>query len=643
MKSRTSFFKPVTLKKDLLRFAPVWALYLVGMLLVLTANSYSSDDRYANYVLPSLVKGFGVVNLCYSALVAVLLFGDLYNTKLCYSLHAMPYRRESWMLTHVLAGLLFSLVPNCVATLYLMYRLQSFWFLGLYWLLAATLQFLFCYGVAAVSAMLTGSRFAMLAVCAGFHFVAMLLYATADLLYAPMLTGVVVNVEDFSVFSPVVNCFRYDYFIFSRIQKSNYNYMDTLFRYEGLGGGWGYSAILAVVGILLLGVALWLYRKRQLETAGDFVAFPKLKGIACVIITLCVTLCFALLGKVFDMFLLWISAGLTIGFFGSLMLLERRLKVFRKKTFLGFGAMVVVVALSVLCVSLDLFGIESWTPDADRVASVTVSNQGRYGVYVDDLEVTLTDPEDIDQIIQAHADILDRLDEPVVHGHRVYLTYTMKSGRKVERYYYAPASGENYEIIRKYLYELGNVLGYSDPAEAAKKVEYMYTNDGMVQPEFYEKMLAAMLEDGIQGHILPDNKAGEYFVEYEMMRSDGAIVRRYVVFSSGAENVAAVLDSTEFRMGYGDWDTFLQQVQEVEIYGVNSSEQVPEAKWESLLTCLRKDLENGHIPEYAPNSAMISYVVPTPHSGNQVYTFYITARAEYVQAWIKDNENPAGW
>ena len=33
MKSRTSFFNPTVLKKDITRFAPLWGLYTVFMLL----------------------------------------------------------------------------------------------------------------------------------------------------------------------------------------------------------------------------------------------------------------------------------------------------------------------------------------------------------------------------------------------------------------------------------------------------------------------------------------------------------------------------------------------------------------------------------------------------------------------------------
>ena len=124
MKLKTSFFKGITLKKDILRFAPIWALYFIGMMLIIMGmGNYQSYDRYARNFMPGFVTAFGIVNLCYAAICANLLFGDLYNTKLCYSLHAMPYRRESWLLTHLLSGLLFSIVPNSIAMLYLMFQL----------------------------------------------------------------------------------------------------------------------------------------------------------------------------------------------------------------------------------------------------------------------------------------------------------------------------------------------------------------------------------------------------------------------------------------------------------------------------------------------------------------------------------------
>ena len=59
----------------------------------------------------------GLVNLLFAPLVAMLLFGDLYNSRMCNALHAMPVRRETLFLTNVVSGLLFSMIPTAVMAL----------------------------------------------------------------------------------------------------------------------------------------------------------------------------------------------------------------------------------------------------------------------------------------------------------------------------------------------------------------------------------------------------------------------------------------------------------------------------------------------------------------------------------------------
>ena len=390
--------------------------------------------------------------------------------------------------------MLFALVPNVLAAGLMILQLEAYWYLALYVLLALMLQYLFFLGVAAVSALLVGNRFAMLAMYALINFVSMLAYATVQVLYIPSITGVVANYRDFSQLSPVVHLFQMDFFSFRATQVPDpisYNGMRTFYVYEGLSTGWGYMVILGILGLVAMGIALLLYRKRHLESAGDFLAFPRLKGVMCVVLTVCVALGFSLVGSVIaDGYLIWMGFGLVIGFFGSLMLLERRIKVFRKKTLLGFGLMVAAVALSMTAVACDWLGIESWTPNASRVESVTVSNgtvsYDYYGEYYGDrLRATLTEEADIAQIIKAHQDILDHLDfrkvNPNAKTHRVTLVYTMRSGRTVTRTYSAPASGVNYEIITAYLYTKESVLGFRDVAAAAEKMDYMYLKGKLVR------------------------------------------------------------------------------------------------------------------------------------------------------------------
>ena len=639
MKSRTSFFKPIALKKDISRFAPIWVLYLVGMMLVLfEMGSGGSDyDRFARNNLPGLVVAFSIVNLCYAGVCANLLFGDLYNTKLCYSLHAMPYRRESWLLTHLISGLLFSLVPNLVAAVYLMARLESYWYLGLAWLLAVTLQYLFFYGVATVSAMLTGNRFAMLAVYAGFNFVAMLLYATVNVLYIPMLNGVIANTEDFTRFSPTVQLFTYDYFKFTRIEAAGldaYGNVRYFYRFDGLTDGWGYHAILAAVGLALMALSFWLYRKRHLESAGDFVAFPRLKGIACVIMTLCVALCFALVGEAFGSgYIIWLCVGTVVGYFGSLMLLERRIKVFRKGTLLGFAALAVAMALSVTAVAFDWFGIEGWTPKPSQVQSVTISNS-RSDRYYSAITVTVEDESEIQQIIAAHEDILTRLEDNYSAFYSVKLTYKMKSGRTVARWYYAPATGEGYNTVRRYLYNTNSVLGFSDAAAAAESMTYMYYDGGKIPEAMYETVLRALQTDCTNGFVLPDGYSGEYYVEYCFEDADGNTIHRYLNIHSGAEEIGKLLKGPELAMGYTDWKEFLTNVTDLHVY--ESDIWVEKTDYEALLTALRKDIEAGTVDPgtYLSDAPIVCYMVADANGKTEYREFYIPKEAEHVNAWL---------
>ncbi len=645
MKLKTSFFKGITLKKDILRFAPIWALYFIGMMmLIMEMGNYQDYDRYARNFMPDFITAFGIVNLCYAAICANLLFGDLYNTKLCYSLHAMPYRRESWLLTHLLSGLLFSIVPNSLAMLYLMFRLEEYWFLALYWLLATTLQFIFFFGIATVSALLTGNRFAMLLVCAGFNFVSMLLYATVNIIYIPMLVGVITELEPFSRFSPVVQIFQYDYFTFTRedvvIQTPEGPFTDNFYRFDGLADGWGYLAILAGVGLAVMALSFWLYRKRHLESAGDFIAFPKLKGIACVIMTLCVALCFGLVGNLFGGFILWLTVGMVVGFFGSLMLLERRLKVFRKRTFLGFGAMVLAVALSLLATYCDWFGIESWTPKASNVASVTVANTRYNDRYSNGLRTTVEDEYDIQQIITAHEDILTRLDDEYSSYHQVYLTYKMKSGRTVTRYYYVPTTGEGYEIVRRYLHNTANILGFTDAAITAKNITYMYCSIGQINPSMYEKLLCALQADCANGHVsVESDKYAKYFIEYSFTDSEGKDIYRQLNINQAAENVIALLKSPELAMGYTEWAEFLASIQNLHVDDEESHWEIGEADWEGLLTAVRKDLEAGTIqPEkYVSNAILVYYEMRHPNGEYDYREFRVTQNAKYTFTWLAEH------
>ena len=112
MTSATSFFNPRVLRKDLGRFAPVWALYTIALVLLgqMMTSGNLEPESYAMPVARS-ISSFSPVAMLYAGVCALVLFGDLYSGRMCNALHAMPMRREGWFATHSAAGILFGMIP----------------------------------------------------------------------------------------------------------------------------------------------------------------------------------------------------------------------------------------------------------------------------------------------------------------------------------------------------------------------------------------------------------------------------------------------------------------------------------------------------------------------------------------------------
>ena len=114
MKSKTLSSDFTVLKKDMFRYAPVWVLYGIGGLLILMALAETESGYWLAKDVAAVAVSMSVINLFYALVNAQVLFGDLYNSRMCNALHAMPMKRERWFTLHIIAGILYSLIPNLV-------------------------------------------------------------------------------------------------------------------------------------------------------------------------------------------------------------------------------------------------------------------------------------------------------------------------------------------------------------------------------------------------------------------------------------------------------------------------------------------------------------------------------------------------
>ena len=458
MQLKTSFFNKTIYRKNLTRFAPVWGIYTLCLILgILLMYSNGGTAKFFHFArnMAQLVEIMGLVNLCYALIVAQLLFGDLYTSRMCNMLHAFPMRRETWFLTNLASGLLFSLVPTLimaiVATPLLMGSLfENSCVLPWYIFLASNLQFVCFFGMAAFAAMAVGNRFTMIAGYGLLNAGAYIAYWLVDTVYTPMLYGVVTPTALSENLTPISHMVNHPYI---QVNVSLYDLREQFG--EALEGAtavftisdqWWRLWMLAGAGIVFALLGLLLYRIRDLECAGDAVAFKVLNPVFQVLCSVFVAAAgqfflYAFLGLSKQNYMILI-AGLVVGWFIAKMLLERSTRVFRLKNFYGLAALAAVFAVSLWLTHVDILGIETYLPNADKIKIVSLDSRST---------MKLTDPREIEDMLRLHADALENrpegygvyiLDEG---GNRVQIT-DFEDETEYETYYYAADISLRYEL-----------------------------------------------------------------------------------------------------------------------------------------------------------------------------------------------------
>ena len=488
MKLRISSFK-TALRKDITRFAPAWVLYLVGMLLLMLSVINSAGRNRAAATLEETLAFMGVINALYAGVCAQLLFGDLFQSRLCNALHAMPVRREDWFFSHVVAGLSFSLVPNTICAWCLMPALGENSFVAFLWLAAVTMQYLFFFGLGALSALCSGNRVAMTAVYGILNFASLLVLWFVDTIYSPMLYGVIIPTEKFFVFSPIVQlCMNLEFFRFS---------VPNSWAVTGLGEDWWYLLVIAGLGLVMLVLALLLYRRRKLEYAGDFLAVKPLEPVFSVVYTLAAVVVFSLVGELFDVPLVFTATGFLVGFFTGQMLLQRTVRIFSWKLFAKLAVFGALMLGSIGLTALDPLGIVSFVPEREEIQSVYLYD----GVATDDKVswLELTEEADIALIREVHQDRIDK--RTGSGGYYAYVTirYQLKDGSTVKRCYRGPT-----ESVRKLFSRPEHVLGADSMDALLEKWTTIRIEGKELKEADREALLNAVFTDCVLGNMAQD-------------------------------------------------------------------------------------------------------------------------------------------
>lgn len=510
MKSKTSCYDPATGRMTVRRFVPAWVLYTLGLLLYtamgLSGNGSSevpTEDRL--YFIKYYISMMGIFNFGYALVLAQLLFGDLYTPRLCYAIHALPVTRGGWFGTQIILGIVGSLLSNLLNAGVLLLFLKEFRITVLWWLAASELQFLFFFGVAVLCAICGANRFGMLILYGIVNFAYVLGAWLWMKLYACLIYGM--SIRDFNVtLSPLMRIVNGGFFTIHTTgtwmpHPRNPGQFEKEYTLDGVSlvpDFWLLFAY-AAVGVAAIWLAMRLYRKRKNECAGDLLAFPKLELPVLILCTLAVGGAGHLVAYVFNVNMRYpmLFIGMIVGYYVCLMLLKRQINVFTGKSVPPLAALCAAMLLSLALTGLDPLGIADRVPDAQEVATASMTD-----TFSDGRVPQTSDPEAIAEILEVHRQalrdyqereasrpLLTRIfgdegedirfstsasNEDVQRSSLFFIFYTMKDGSTLNRVYRIPETSPATENLRKYFSRPEEVF-----ADWAYKQQYIDENGSL--------------------------------------------------------------------------------------------------------------------------------------------------------------------
>lgn len=470
MKSKVSFFNRGIFKKNMMKYWLIGVLYtgilffiMPFQLLNLTSpyfNSYSADKLAAlktQYLAQLLEVGINpILPAVFSIFIALVLFSYLYSPRSCNMFHALPVSRRELFLTNYISGLILLMVPQI-----LIFFLSTFFSMALgissmeylvQWILLSLCIAYFFFSMACFCCMLTGNPIAAAVYYVGFN----LLFVVCKILIMQTMAMLCygMSVYDVDLLSTPSYTRIADYLspIYYLITHVSFDWTTSDSTGTILTGFTGIPVIITyfLVGIILSVLTMQMYRRRQLETAGDVISISWIKPIFRWVCALVLGLGLALLiTKIafsnMDSFPLLFASMLLFGFlafFTAEMALWKKVRVFTRGRMLEWGTFAILSSLMLISLKMDVFGITTYIPETEDVEEVYL---------LGDYTMLLTDTEDIEAVQQMHQQIIDNeesftaysksanADDTLISSY-ITISYNLKNGSIVMRGYHIPAS-----------------------------------------------------------------------------------------------------------------------------------------------------------------------------------------------------------
>lgn len=455
------------IRKDLTRFWPVWGSYLAIWLLILPIPMITSyrDTVSTSEVMHDIhrqLTGTGhetalILTALYGCLSAFAVWSYLYQSRSASLFHALPVTRETLFCSHFTAGLGFLVIPNVLIALLTYLCQMSLGYFDptqiLCWLAVVCLESLLFYALGTLAAMCTGNLPTMPVLYGLINFAVVVYESLLTEFSTQLYWGVSSQPTKLTFLSPFIQLSQDSCYVTESTPVTvngvyrvweNVRYYDPEFLLL--------LCLYALAAVALIVCSLLLYRRRATESAGDVIAFDFLKPVA--------KYCFAfgcalVLGWIFDEILfpagtdvfsiiLCCCLGGAVGYIAASMLLKKSFRVFQPRKMAGLLVLWVLIGGLFVAFDHDLFGVESHVPRAGEVTEAIIYS---------DYNLQLTQPQDIDRVLELHRVILDNADQLNTDRYNsvpydvdtcyVRINYYYEDGTTLRRSYNLPCNEED--------------------------------------------------------------------------------------------------------------------------------------------------------------------------------------------------------
>ncbi|PLS03728.1 DUF6449 domain-containing protein [Neobacillus cucumis] len=457
MPSRMSWFNREVLLQIGRGTGWVSIVYFLGLLFILPIQLLMiySDETKSYYPAPN---NLFLVNFTFQiglmviipVILAVFLFRYLHVKQAADLMHSIPLKRERIFHQYALTGMIFLILPVAVITFIILLMHNTLDFSNLfsikdifYWAGTTLVITLLLYTAAVFIAMMTGMSIVQ-----------------AVLAYTFLFFPIGMTMLLFFNLKIVLYGFPSDYFLNRQLEKlSPITYAAVL---DSRKFQWNDGIAYMILTIVLYGLSLFFYKKRNLEAASEAIAFPKLRSV----FKYGVTFCMMLLGgsyfqevsyRSFNWTIFGYVIGAVIGYLGAEMILRKTWRVFGRIK----GLIFYLAITAVLVIGVHILGFyENKIPEEAQIKNVLFSNQfgfytneDTYGEYYTPLP--MKEKANIEAVRRLHQQLLSdkKINQQKENSHSVnfYIQYELKNGSKVTREY--SVNERLYEDFFKPIYE----------------------------------------------------------------------------------------------------------------------------------------------------------------------------------------------